>query len=309
MRTVFETMTGEVVDYRLSQYAQMRARPAGAEGLEFTAKVSHAGGRPILFLPDKDKCPGRPIGPIDVSFPDGSSWEFRFVKVACNVAHPKGTTDNRLGEPLQSWFGQDAGIPGTGFSVRFHNSSEGWRVHPVQHILPAQPAALSRERPSPEVSLVGLPPAEERFVRYVPVYELEAAAGLWGPDHTPSETGWMPISGHRLKPGMFVARAVGHSMEPKIPSGAWCLFRECPAGSREGRIVLVQFHSMSDPEGGGRYTVKKYHSERVVTEEGWLHQRIELRPLNPDPMYQPILVTETEAPELIIVGEFVAVVG
>ena len=98
-------------------------------------------------------------------------------------------------------------------------------------------------------------------------------------------------------------------MEPKIPSGAWCLFRECPPGSREGRIVLVQFHSMSDPEGGGRYTIKKYHSEKVMTEEGWSHQRIELRPLNSDPTYQPILVTEVEAPELMIVGEFVAVVG
>jgi hypothetical protein len=108
---------------------------------------------------------------------------------------------------------------------------------------------------------------------------------------------------------MFVARVVGRSMEPKIPSGSWCLFRQCPAGSREGRIVLVQFHSMSDPEGGARYTVKKYHSDRVVTEDGWSHQRIQLRPLNPDPKFQPILVTETEAPELIIVGEFVAVVS
>jgi hypothetical protein len=66
---------------------------------------------------------------------------------------------------------------------------------------------------------------------------------------------------------------------------------------------------MTDPEGGGRYTVKKYHSEKVVTEKGWSHQRIELRPLNPDPIYQPIPVTEAEAPELKIVGEFVAVVG
>ncbi len=115
--------------------------------------------------------------------------------------------------------------------------------------------------------------------------------------------------GSTLKLGMFVARVLGHSMEPKIPSGAYCLFRECPAGSREGRIVLVQFHSMSDPEGGGRYTVKQYHSEKIMTEEGWSHQQIELRPLNRDPTYQSILVTEVEAPELIIVGELVAVVG
>jgi len=313
MRTAFETMTGEVVDYRLSQYAQSRVRRVGAEGLEFVAKVSHSGGRPILFLPDQEKCPERPIGPCEVKLPDGSSWVFKFVKVACNVAYPNGTTDNCLGELLQSWFGSDAGLPGTGFTVRFQNSTEGWRVEPAHHITTAKPAVLSdgmsQKGPSRELSLVESPPSDERFVQYVPVYELEAAAGLWGPDHTPSEVGWMHIAARRLRPGMFVARVVGRSMEPKIPSGAWCLFRECPAGSREGRIVLVQFHSMTDPEGGGRYTVKKYHSERIVTEEGWSHQQIELCPLNPDPMYQPILVTETEAPELMIVGELVAVVG
>jgi hypothetical protein len=168
---------------------------------------------------------------------------------------------------------------------------------------------MSNRDPSQMLRLVESPPANQRFVEYVPFYELEAAAGLWGPDHVPSAVGWVHIVGRRLKPGMFVARVVGRSMEPKIPSGASCLFQECPAGSREGRIVLVQFHSMSDPEGGGRYTVKKYHSEKIITEEGWSHQRIELRPLNTDRTYQPIIVTEVEAPELMIVGEFVAVVG
>ncbi|MBV8375659.1 MAG: DEAD/DEAH box helicase family protein [Verrucomicrobia bacterium] len=311
-RAAFERMTGEVVDYRLSKYAQSRVRQTGAEGLEFVAKVSHSGGRPILFLPDQDKCLGRPVGPVDVTLPDGSSWVFRFVKVACNVAHPKGTTENRLDELLRSWFGPGAGLPGTGFTARFQNSTEGWRVNPVQHITPAKPTVLSdatsQKEPSQRLSLVESPPADERFVQYVPVYDLQAAAGLWGPDHAPSEAGWMHIEGQRLKPGMFVARVLGHSMEPEIPSGAYCLFRKCPAGSRQGRIVLVQFHSMSDPEGGGRYTVKKYHSDRIVTEEGWSHEQIELRPLNRDPAYQPISVTEVEAPELRIVGEFVAVV-
>jgi SOS-response transcriptional repressor LexA len=202
-------------------------------------------------------------------------------------------------------------VPGTGFTARFQNSTEGWRVNPVQYITTAQPTvpsdAVSHKVPSQKLLLVASPPAHERFVQYVPVYDLEAAAGLWGPDHAPSEVGWTPIVNRRLKPGMFVSRIVGHSMEAKIPSGAYCLFRECPAGSREGRIVLVQFHSMSDSEGGGRYTVKKYHSDKTITEEGWSHQQIELRPLNP--AYQAILVTEVEAPELKIVGEFVSVVG
>jgi len=54
------------------------------------------------------------------------------VKVACNVAHRKEATDNRLGELLRSWFGADAGSPGTGFRVRFRNSTDGWSVQPVQ---------------------------------------------------------------------------------------------------------------------------------------------------------------------------------
>jgi hypothetical protein len=56
-RVVFENMTGEIVNYRLLQYAQSRKIQSGDEGSEFVAKVSHAGHRPILFLPDKDKCP------------------------------------------------------------------------------------------------------------------------------------------------------------------------------------------------------------------------------------------------------------
>jgi hypothetical protein len=198
-------MTAELVDYRLSQYAQSRVPQAGAEGLEFVAKVSHSGGRPILFLPDQEKCPGRPLGPVEVKLPDGSTWVFRFVKVACNVAHLKGTTDNCLDELLKSWFGPDAGLPGTGFTVRFQSSTEGWRVEPVQRITTAQLTVLSdamtQKGPSQNLPLIESPPSEERFVQYVPVYDLEAAAGFWGPDHTPSEVGWMHIVGRRLNAG------------------------------------------------------------------------------------------------------------
>jgi hypothetical protein len=82
------------------------------------------------------------------------------------------------------------------------------------------------------------------------------------------------------------------------------LFRPCPAGSREGRIVLVQFNSMGDPENGGRFTVKKYQSVKRVTEDDWSHEHIELLPLNRD--YNPIIVTPHEAPEMVVVGEWVA---
>ncbi len=44
---------------------------------------------------------------------------------------------------------------------------------------------------------------------------------------------------------------------------------------------------------GGMYTIKKYHSNKVDTNEGWQHTKIELIPLNED--YETIdLNSETE---------------
>ena len=47
--------------------------------------------------------------------------------------------------------------------------------------------------------------------------------------------------------------------------------------------------------------MKKYHSEKIITEDAWVHQRIQLLPLNPD--YQPIDVEPEEAEQMIVVGE------
>jgi phage repressor protein C with HTH and peptisase S24 domain len=134
-----------------------------------------------------------------------------------------------------------------------------------------------------------------------------SVAGLWGPEMSPEEIGWAEPPGVSIKPGMFIAKVRGHSMEPKIKDGSWCLFRPCPQGSREGRIVLVQFNSLGDLDDGGRFTIKKYHSAKSVSEDGWKHERIELLPLNPD--YDPITVEPHEGPEMMVIGEFVASIG
>lgn len=62
-------------------------------------------------------------------------------------------------------------------------------------------------------------------------------------------------------------------MEPTIPDGSLVLFEANPeggtlAGSRAGKIVLAELHEATDPEGGGSYTVKRYHSEKVADEDG-----------------------------------------
>jgi SOS-response transcriptional repressor LexA len=96
----------------------------------------------------------------------------------------------------------------------------------------------------------------------------------------PEEIGWTTVPGASLKPGTFVVRVSGKSMEPLIPNGSWCVFRLCPAGSREGRFVLVQLGPDGAGENGGRFTVKKYHLDKTITADGWRHDRIQLRSLN-----------------------------
>jgi SOS-response transcriptional repressor LexA len=70
--------------------------------------------------------------------------------------------------------------------------------------------------------------------------------------------------------------------------------------------VLVQFASLGAGDNGGRFTVKKYHSEKTVTADGWRHDRIQLLPLKP--AFKPITLEPEDAADLMIAGEFVSLV-
>jgi SOS-response transcriptional repressor LexA len=132
---------------------------------------------------------------------------------------------------------------------------------------------------------------------------LTAAAGFWGAESVPEEIGWTEMPGVSLQPGMFVTRVTGTSMEPLIPDGSWCLFRPCPAGSREGRTVLVQLGTDGAGENGGRFTVKKYHSQKTVTADGWRHDRLRLLPVNP--AFEPNTIARRAALDMMIAAELV----
>jgi len=69
-------------------------------------------------------------------------------------------------------------------------------------------------------------------------------------------------------------------MQPRIPDGSLCIFREGVTGSREGRLVLVEALGRG---ANDRYTVKRYHSVKTQAADGsWAHGRITLEPLNPE---------------------------
>jgi len=141
----------------------------------------------------------------------------------------------------------------------------------------------------------------------LPVYSLKAAAGYFGGGEAVDPEGWIRVEGlGKLDKRMFVAQVVGKSMEPRIADGAYCVFRADVVGSREGKIVLVQYRGPEDPETGGSFTVKRYHSEKAGGEDAeWHHTRIVLEPLNR--AYEPIELTPEEEGNVTIVAELVSV--
>ena len=124
----------------------------------------------------------------------------------------------------------------------------------------------------------------------VPLYTLRAACvkfsgeGLW------EEEGWVDASGNGFTPNPkrhFAVYAKGNSMYPDIKDGDICVFEwyNQVGGTREGDIVLAECDEINDEA-----TIKKYHSVKVQTEEGWKHEKIELIPINKD--YDTIVLEE-----------------
>lgn len=141
------------------------------------------------------------------------------------------------------------------------------------------------------------------FVTHLPRYSLAVAAGKFLENQEVTEEGWEETPGDlRLTPELFVARISGRSMEPRIPDGSLCVFRQGVTGSRQGRLVLVE------RLGGGandRYTVKRYSSEKTQRADGtWSHEKITLEPLNPE--YEAWTL-DPEEERFRIVAEFVRV--
>ena len=155
------------------------------------------------------------------------------------------------------------------------------------------------------------PAADARYVDCVPLLPLDAAAGAFGdPQAVPDESAWEWVeveTARTLRPGMFVARVVGQSMEPRIPDGAYCLFASPVTGTRQGRIVLVQLRDRVDGDTGQRFTVKRYRSERTTDAGGWRHVRITLEPTNTE--FLPIELAEDDEDSVSVIAELVEVIG
>ena len=146
---------------------------------------------------------------------------------------------------------------------------------------------------------------EPKYISLFPVYTMRAACGYFGDMEPVSMLGWMRVPWNTKKDrNKFIVQAVGHSMEPRIHDGDYCLFERYTGGSREGKIVLAEHHGEVDADYEGAYSIKVYHSKKVFNEyDEWQHESITLQPLNRD--YDPISINAEDADSFSIIGEFV----
>ena len=130
----FDAMVEELVDYRLARYLFTKGSRLEEA---YRLKVIQARGRPILML-DRDHNRELPEGETPF-VADGVVYTGNFAKIALNVAHRTGQPDNVLADLLRSWFGADAGQPGTVQHVELVPGEPHWRMRP------ASPAASRDE--------------------------------------------------------------------------------------------------------------------------------------------------------------------
>ncbi len=121
-----------------------------------------------------------------------------------------------------------------------------------------------------------------KFRGWLPVYGFAAACGKFGVGEEIVCEGWMDVSCAGLgrfgrNVNLFVVQAKGHSMEPKIRDGQFCVFEYCKGAFHDNDIVLAQHAPYADSETGGAFSIKK------IEERGG---EIVLRPANA--AYDPI---------------------
>ena len=146
-----------------------------------------------------------------------------------------------------------------------------------------------------------------KYIDYLPLYSLKAACGKFSEWQTVEEEGWVKVEDvGKLNNSMYVVRAIGNSMLPKIKDGDLCVFRANVVGSRQNKIVLVQHNDVYDSENEGSFSIKKYSSEKVIDKitGEWKHEQIILKPENFE--YENIIIQNDDG--FMVVGEFIGLV-
>jgi len=152
----------------------------------------------------------------------------------------------------------------------------------------------------------------EKYITSLPFYPLEIAAGGFADSEIDDDSKqWIDVQkiglSRSIDKTMFISQIHGHSMEPLIPDGSYCLFKYGVVGSRNGRIVLVKKSGYEDPDTQASFTIKRYYSQKTSQSEfDWEHEKIELKPENTD--YPVLIIEPDEAEDFVVIAEFLQLV-
>jgi superfamily II DNA or RNA helicase/HKD family nuclease len=150
---------------------------------------------------------------------------------------------------------------------------------------------------------------ESKFKNPIPLYDFYAAAGTFS--EIQSAKDFILIEGpenNHAGNDYFACKIIGESMNRVIPNGSVCLFKPYSGGSRNGKIVLVENIDIQDQDFNSAFTIKTYSSEKVVSEAGWEHTSIVLRPNSLDTSYESIIINKENGEEMRVFGEFVSII-
>jgi type III restriction enzyme len=134
------------------------------------------------------------------------------------------------------------------------------------------------------------------------VYDLKVAATAFSEGQAPKELGCVYLESRKAKrPGLFVARVVGNSMNRVAPDGAWCLWQHVGAAGAPapspGEYLLVRREDPDDPHLG-RFTFKRW--ERTAS-------GARLSPVSRDPKFKPIVLTPVDQATTTHLARFIEV--
>lgn len=148
---------------------------------------------------------------------------------------------------------------------------------------------------------------EEKLKNPIPLYNFYAAAGTFS--EMQSEKEYTLIEGpvKSSGKGYFACKIIGESMNRVIPNGSICLFKQYEGGSRNGKIVLLEYRDIQDPDFNSAFAIKTYSSEKSILEESWGHESIILKPNSYDSTYKDIIITNENADQFRVIGEFIRV--
>jgi superfamily II DNA or RNA helicase/diadenosine tetraphosphate (Ap4A) HIT family hydrolase/HKD family nuclease len=139
LREPLQDLVRELAEWRLAAYLRRQRDLQGADRI--LCNVSHADGRPVIVLPDRERHAGIPVGWREIVV-DGEEYQANFGGAAVEIIARPGRTENALAEILRRWFGAELGRQGgtehrdPTHDVVFERRGAGYLLGPARELTP-----------------------------------------------------------------------------------------------------------------------------------------------------------------------------